>query len=77
MDNLNPSQPLGAISWRILLVVVSVDLECASPSFLSPGGGGPLQCQVEHHVRRKKNPLLVSCITKMGQLFLIIHTISN
>ena len=32
--------------------------------------GGALHCQVEHHVRDKKNPFFLSCITKMGQNFM-------
>ena len=32
--------------------------------------GGALFCQVENHVRTKKNLLFLSCITKMGQTFI-------
>ena len=32
--------------------------------------GGALHCQVEHHVRYKKNLLFLSCITKMDQNFI-------
>jgi hypothetical protein len=36
--------------------------------------GGALHCQVEHHVRDKKNLFSLSCITKMGQNFINVFS---